>query len=95
MVIEIAEVGRSKCIQLSKRIAGIIEEVTVEKGYPYKCMNSGAVHDAAMITEVTDVGMIFVPSVDGRSHTVEEYTDAEDIKKGADILLETVKRLAL
>lgn len=95
VVIEIAEVGKSKCIQLSQRIAGIIEEVTVEKGYPYKCMNSGAVHDAAMITEVTDVGMIFVPSVDGRSHTVEEYTEAGDIKKGADILLETVKRLAL
>lgn len=90
---EVTEIGKSECIRLCPRITKLIEEVTAEKGLPYKCMNSGAVHDAAMMTAVTDVGMIFVPSVDGRSHTAEEYTSAEDIKKGADVLLETVRRL--
>lgn len=42
-------------------------------------MNSGAVHDAAMLTELTDVGMIFIPSVSGKSHCPEEYTSKEDI----------------
>lgn len=90
---EVAEIGKSGCIRLCPGITGLIEEVAAEKGLSYKCMNSGAVHDAAMMTAVTDVGMIFVPSVDGRSHTAEEYTAADDIKKGADVLLETVRRL--
>ncbi len=90
---EVTEIGKSECIRLCPRITELIEEVTAKKGLPYKRMNSGAVHDAAMMTAVTDVGMIFVPSVDGRSHTAEEYTAEGDIKKGADVLLETVRQL--
>ncbi len=49
-------------------------------------MNSGAVHDSAMLTELTEVGMIFVPSINGRSHCPEELTDLQDIKLGCDLL---------
>lgn len=92
---EITTVGTSKCIGLSQRIADMIEESTKEKGFSYKCMNSGAVHDSAMLTEVTEVGMIFVPSVNGKSHNPEEYTESEDIRKGAEVLLDVVKKLAV
>ncbi|MDZ7842430.1 MAG: Zn-dependent hydrolase [Gammaproteobacteria bacterium] len=72
---------------------GIIENLATladHAGIPYHRMNSGALHDAAMMTRVTDVGMIFVPSKDGRSHTPKERTDYEDIEQGANLLLRAV-----
>ena len=93
--ITIHEIGSSKCIHLSPRITGLIEDVTRQKKLPYQCMNSGAVHDSAMLTEITDVGMIFVPSVNGKSHNPQEYTESTDIKHGAEVLLETVCRLMM
>ena len=49
---------------------------------------------SSILAEFVDVGMIFVPSKDGRSHCPEEFTKLEDIKTGADILLTAVVKLA-
>lgn len=57
-------------------------------------MHSGAVYDARMLTDLTDVGMLFVPSKDGISHNPAEYTSFDDIKLGANVLLDTVIVLA-
>jgi hydantoinase/carbamoylase family amidase len=86
-------VGESDCVKLSPKVISAIEEVAIEKKYAYKKMNSGAVHDSAMLTEITDVGMIFVPSIDGLSHSPQEDTKFEDIKLGCDLLLGTVIKL--
>ena len=53
-------------------------------------MDSGAVHDACMIAEHADTGMIFVPSINGRSHVPQEDTDENDLAAGAQFLLDTV-----
>lgn len=87
-------VGASDCRKLSPRVVTFIEQTAEEYNYDYMKMNSGAVHDAAMMTELTDVGMIFIPSVGGKSHCPEEYTKMEDIKSGGDLLLNVVKGLA-
>lgn len=87
-------VGASDCVKLSETVISTIRGVAEEKGYDYKIMNSGAVHDSVMLTGLTDVGMIFVPSINGRSHCPEEHTRYEDIKAGCDLLLGTVVKLA-
>jgi acetylornithine deacetylase/succinyl-diaminopimelate desuccinylase-like protein len=46
------------------------------------------------MAKVTDVGMIFVPSIKGRSHCPEENTHFEDIKKGSDVLLGALVKLS-
>ncbi|WPC39847.1 M20 family metallo-hydrolase [Clostridium sp. JS66] len=76
-----------------EKIINIIEDVVKSRGYSYCKMLSGAVHDSAVMAEITDVGMIFVPSKDGKSHVPEEYTSFEDIKRGSDVLLETLIKL--
>jgi N-carbamoyl-L-amino-acid hydrolase len=38
--------------------------------------------------------MIFVPSREGRSHSPAEWTAWDDIEKGANVLLNTLYRLA-
>lgn len=57
-------------------------------------ITSGAYHDALNMARITDIGMIFVPSVDGISHAPEEYTDYEDIFTGARVLSEVIMELA-
>jgi allantoate deiminase len=57
-------------------------------------MTSGAGHDAMVISEITDVGMIFVPSKNGRSHCPEEWTDYDKLQKGIELAYETIKNLA-
>jgi beta-ureidopropionase / N-carbamoyl-L-amino-acid hydrolase len=57
-------------------------------------MPSGAGHDAQFMADITDAGMIFVPSVGGISHAPNEWTNWVDIKKGANVLLHSCLELA-
>jgi N-carbamoyl-L-amino-acid hydrolase len=50
-------------------------------------MPSGAGHDAQSIAQLAPVGMIFVPSVQGISHSPREYSRPADIEAGANVLL--------
>ena len=54
---------------------------------------SGAGHDAQQIVKIAPMGMIFVPSVGGISHSPKELTTWEDCARGADVLLKTVLEL--
>ncbi|HUQ86760.1 MAG TPA: Zn-dependent hydrolase [Vicinamibacterales bacterium] len=51
---------------------------------------SGAGHDAQQIAKLCPMGMIFVPSVGGISHSPKELTTWEDCANGANVLLRTV-----
>lgn len=81
-------------VTLSGKIIGALEEAAQALGYPYRLMPSGAGHDAMYMAEVAETGMIFVPSREGISHNVAEYTAVEDIARGAELLLEAVLHLA-
>ena len=48
---------------------------------------SGAGHDGQSFAGICPVGMIFVPSVDGTSHSPHEFTKWEDCVNGANVLL--------
>ena len=84
-------------IEPVKCSAGLLDEirrVSDELKIPYLQMASGAAHDAQMLARITRAAMIFVPSKDGRSHSVAEWTDMRDIERGANVLLNTLARLA-
>jgi N-carbamoyl-L-amino-acid hydrolase len=56
-------------------------------------MPSGAGHDAQMAARLCAMGMIFVPSIGGISHSPKELTRWEDCANGANALLQTVLEL--
>lgn len=87
-------VGRSEPIHLSQRIVGLIENKARAAGMPCRRMPSGAVHDSALISGLADTGMIFVPSRGGKSHCPEEFTEAEDLETGCQLLLTVMNELA-
>ena len=56
-------------------------------------MPSGAGHDSQEIARIAPVGMIFIPSVGGISHSPKEFSKPIDIMNGANVLLQTVLAL--
>jgi beta-ureidopropionase / N-carbamoyl-L-amino-acid hydrolase len=67
-----------------------IESSAAALGLSKQRMPSGAGHDAQEISRIAPMGMIFVPSVGGISHSPKEFTKAEDVAHGADVLLNAV-----
>ena len=63
-------------------------------GLTHTSLVSGAGHDGQSFAGICPMGMIFVPSVDGASHSPREFTKWEDCVNGANVLLQTVLRLA-
>ncbi|MFY0989515.1 Zn-dependent hydrolase [Halomonas sp. C05BenzN] len=63
-------------------------------GHSVMRMPSGAGHDAQMLARVCPTAMIFVPSVDGISHNIHEYTAPEDLEAGTNVLLQVLLDLA-
>ncbi|MEM9685180.1 MAG: hydantoinase/carbamoylase family amidase [Pseudomonadota bacterium] len=56
-------------------------------------MPSGAGHDAMILARHVPSGMLFIPSIGGRSHHTAEDTSEADIVLGAQVLAGTVERL--
>jgi len=81
-------------VRLSNHVIQLIEAAAREKGIKTLRMPSGALHDSSIFPEVTEVGMIFVPSKGGRSHCPEEETRLTDLQTGAELLLAAVAKLA-
>lgn len=76
--------------------ADIVEAVRMsaeEEGIEYRKMVSGSNHDCGIMALQIPVGMIFVPSVDGRSHCKEEFTRTDDIEKGCQVLFKSLLKL--
>ncbi|OLC06525.1 MAG: hypothetical protein AUH41_12620 [Gemmatimonadetes bacterium 13_1_40CM_66_11] len=55
---------------------------------------SGAGHDAQILAARTKVGMLFVPSIGGRSHCPEESTRPEHLELGTRVLARAIELMA-
>jgi len=84
----------SEPAQMSPPIQAVIDAVARDLGHKTHWMNSGAGHDAQVMAKITDAGMIFVPSRNGRSHSPAEFTAWDQVENGANVLLNTLLQLA-
>ncbi|MEZ4696693.1 MAG: Zn-dependent hydrolase [Rhodothermales bacterium] len=75
-------------------IVSLVEDTASELGLDYHRMPSGAAHDAQIMAQLTRVGMIFVPSKDGQSHSPAEWTAWSDIEAGANLALHSLFKMA-
>ena len=81
-------------VLMKPEVQELLEQQAAQAGISTRKMLSGAGHDAMVMGSLCDVAMIFVPSKDGRSHVPEEWTDYEDLRKGAELLCRCVRQLA-
>ena len=77
----------------SNTVKDIIEKESNELGYLSLRMPSGAGHDAQEMALLGPIGMIFIPSKDGISHSPDEYSTFEQMEKGTNVLLNTILSL--
>jgi N-carbamoyl-L-amino-acid hydrolase len=68
----------------------VIADAAGALGVSARVMPSGAGHDAQAIAQLGPMGMIFIPSVGGISHSPKEYSTPEHCALGGDILLHAV-----
>ena len=73
-----------------KSFQKLIDDTARSLGFTTKVMPSGAGHDAQEIARIGPVGMIFIPSIGGISHSPKEFSRPQDIENGANVLLQTV-----
>ncbi len=92
--VQVANQHRVEPCQMNQRIQAMIRKSCEALGYVNMRISSGALHDAHSLAAVTPAGMIFVPSVAGRSHCPEEMTSDIDLIAGANVLLNTIYALA-
>ena len=65
-----------------------VGEASERAGFAWERVPSGAGHDAQAIASIAPMAMVFVPSVGGISHAIEEYSSPEDCANGTQVLLE-------
>lgn len=75
-------------------IVSVLERQARALELEYLRMPSGAAHDAQIMARLTQVGMIFVPSREGKSHSPAEWTDWTDIEAGANLAVNTLRTMA-
>ena len=73
-----------------ERLRRIIATSADNLGLSNRFMPSGAGHDAQDMALIAPTGMIFVPSVNGISHSPKEFTSAQDMANGASVLFNAV-----
>lgn len=94
VTVEVQDLWPTPTEHFDPEIVKLIENISGEQGYSVKRMPSGAGHDAKYMNQLAPTGMIFVPSVAGKSHVESEFTKDADIEKGANVLLHLVHHLA-
>ena len=84
--VEYTGYGYEPPVPMNPELVDCLETCVKEADIPYKRMNSGAGHDSMIIAWEIPTCMIFVPSVDGISHSPKEYTRPEDLGRGCEVL---------
>lgn len=88
--IELSPLGGNPPALASTEMQEAVEHAANRLGLESTRMPSGAGHDAQMMAQLSPMGMIFVPSIGGVSHSPRELTRWEDCANGANVLLGAV-----
>lgn len=91
--ITIKKVGHDPAAVATPEIQSQIEQAAAGLGLKTMRLPSGAGHDAQMMAKLGPMGMIFVPSVSGISHSPRELTRWPDCANGANVFLQTILRI--
>jgi N-carbamoyl-L-amino-acid hydrolase len=81
-------------VAMDGRLRSAIRWASETLAYPSMTLSSGALHDAVSLAKITPTGMLFAPSIGGRSHCPDEDTNPADLVAAANVLLHTILSLA-
>ncbi len=91
---QIEQLSRHHSIAFSETVRSAADRGAETAGVETTHLVSGAGHDAQHLQSITDSGMLFVPSVDGLTHSEAEFTEWDDCVAGARTFARTTLELA-
>ena len=91
--LEVQFLGKRDPVETSHIAQAAILQAAQQLGLQTTALTSRAGHDAQALAAMCPVGMIFVPSVGGISHSPDELTEWQDCVNGANVLLQAVVSL--
>lgn len=83
----------NEVVETTRGVQDIAAVAAEETGVPWLPIPSGATHDAVHMARLAPMGMIFIPSRDGKSHCPQEWTEFADISTGIRVLAGTILRM--
>jgi allantoate deiminase len=86
--------GRIPPVPTSAGIRRTLQKAADTHGHRWTTLSSGGLHDACQLASLAPVGMVFVPSIRGLSHTPAELTSMADLVRGAQVLASSLLRLS-
>ena len=92
--ISITSNGHNEAAVAAPEIQRVIEASANKLKLKTRHLPSGAGHDAQQMAKLMPMGMIFIPSIGGISHSPKELSTWEHCANGANVMLETVLELA-
>ena len=84
--VDLTRIMHAEGASASAQVQAAIERASGALGLKTMRLPSGAGHDAQMMAKIAPMGMIFVPSVAGVSHSPKELTRWTDCENGANVL---------
>lgn len=80
-------------VRMDPNLGKGFDQALETRGYTYRHLNSGAGHDAQIFGQVIPTAMLFVPSLNGRSHCPEEFSDARTLALATRAACDVITRL--
>jgi len=91
---DLEPINRTHPLSFSETVRDAADRAVEATGVDATHLLSGAGHDAQHLASIADAGMLFVPSVDGRTHVESEFTAWNDCAAGARVYANTALELA-
>lgn len=88
------QLWRIERTEFADSVCEVLAEAAATRDRPDQRLIGGAGHDASYMADVTDAGLVFVPSVDGVTHSEEEFTEWDDAVAGIEVFADTTQQLA-
>jgi allantoate deiminase len=80
--------------EMDSELRNVLEAAAESCGATHSRMVSGAGHDSQVFAQRLATAMLFVPSVEGRSHSAAEYTTPEAAARGSTVLATALHQMA-
>ncbi len=80
---------------LAPELIELMKQAAHTQTIPFQSLFSMAGHDATHMASFTHAAMLFVPSIGGKSHCKDEFTEMRDVELAINLLIQTVMKLDL
>ncbi|WP_077623647.1 allantoate deiminase [Sediminibacillus massiliensis] len=81
-------------VEMDSRLMKLFEQTAQSRNIPHQTLFSGAGHDAQVFGTYCPTSLLFIPSLEGISHSPREFSKKQDMDLGIDVLTEVLYKLA-